>query len=307
METAFQLYITLDQDFYRPKSLITGTLHIRTLESFNLESIDLTLSKNYESSISVKDQITHSEKIRVYKQKFSLFQSDILKIASGHHKYPFSFYIRHNDNATTDARFVNGGEKIKITNKYVLCGEVKIYGAYMPVATTHKELVIVDTNRTTDTVNMDVEISSCFCIFKEFFKVQSKLSNQEFYYGDKAYITINSGGVMKSVDIYFYQVFSLDIENSIKTKCKIISENHYELNESAGKFDIDILDVPSTVSEELFDIKYIVQVVVRFGGNVKIQYKHDIFIVKKPKKEEVVMFLDVMKGVEAVLKYFVIE
>lgn len=307
MERSFQLYITLDNEFYTSKSLITGTLHVKSLEPFNLETIDIILTKSFESEIKVSDSTILSEKHTIYSKRFSLYKSEVMKIASGHHQFPFSFYIRATDNASTNAIIPNDKEKICIKNNYIICGEVKVYGAYMPIATTHKELNVVDVNNVVCVENMVVKLASCFCFFKDSFKLKSVI-NKEFYYsGEIVYINLNAGNNIKSVDMYLYQVISLNINDCLKTRCRIINEEHVDLNDSNGEIGINIGDMPSTASEMLFDIKYVLQVVVRFGSNTKVQYKHDVFVMKRLVDEDCGKYLDVLKGVDALVKYFVMD
>lgn len=307
MARSFQLFITLDAPSYTPSALITGALHIKTLDPFNLSSIDLTLTKTYSAQIVRAGVPFLAESHTVYAKTLNLFTAECLKLASGHHRYPFSFYLKLSDNASTSAEVVRGSERITIANAYSLKGDVKVYGAYMPVATTRADLHVVDFNTVRATESLVVEISSCFCVFKRFIDVRSEMDRRAYSYGDRAVLSLSAGGVMRSVDLYFYQVVSLHIGDALKTRCTLLGEHHYDISNNCGECAVDIGDLPSTASEQQFDIKYLIQVVVRFSGNMKIQYKHDIYVVKKAVAEDVGHQLNVMKGFDAALKYFVLD
>lgn len=297
MTPPYQLYITLKKDYFTPTELISGTVHLKILTSMHIDNISLKLTK----------QIRITDLQTIYTHKFNLFRPENpFKISAGHHVYPFSFYLNSNDNASIDST-INLDVPVHIENKYILSADVKIYGVYMPVINSTEYINIIDDNVYESKIIKKIMFNSCFCLIRRYSKFVSQLDKVAYYSGENINLRLECETKIKSVGVYLYQLVSLQHER-LKTNYALLYEDERCIDNKIANIKV-LLDstCPSTASEQFYDVKYIIQVVVRFERRANIQYNHDVFVIKRRHNLEEKTYLDCLSGIEANMQYFTLQ
>lgn len=297
METPYQLYISLQKDYFKPSDLITGTVHLKILNSMIIDNITLTLTK----------EMKIDKPITVYTHIFNLFRpEEPFKICAGHHIYPFSFFLNANDNASINS-IINVGELLHIENNYILSVDVKIYGVYMPIINSKKYIDVIDNNDYESKIVKKIMFNSCFCLMKKYARFTSCLDKTSYLSGEEIPLHLDCEATIKSVGVYLYQLVTLQ-NTTFKTNYTLLFQDERVVNDNIAKIRIPIdFACPSTASESFFDVKYVLQVVVRFRRRANIQYKHDVFVIKQLPNVEKEVYLDCLSGMESNMQFFSLE
>ncbi|KAM0685925.1 hypothetical protein COBT_002859 [Conglomerata obtusa] len=317
MEKRFQLFISLDKPYFTHTDLISGTLHLIILEPLCLEKINLKIKKNYEAQLKIirnNQRQKLAEKREIYNNHFELYSSasSYTKISSGHHTFPFQFYLKNGDNASTSLMQVFSSCLCKISSSYVIDANIKLYGIYMPLIHTTREIPIVDGYVSTGNCVIQIELSSCFCVINTSFDLMCRLDKEMYFTGDTAKITIDVGSKRKiySFDVYLYQIMSLYVQDNFRTMSKFVAKGGSEKIRASGCVDCELMlpgELASTVSEEKFDVKYILQVIVTFERSSPVRFKKDIFLIKKIKPDTNMHQIDALKGIDAATQFFTLK
>lgn len=310
MEKTVHLYITLNNDYQTVKNIVSGTIHLKTLDILNLERITLTVTKSYSAKItSSYNQISDDK--TVYEYCFDVYKaiSEYTRLSTGHHTYPFQFYLKARDGASTKMESTFGSEIYKISNEYKLSAKIKIYGIYMPLITTQKELFVIDESRINRLKAVDIKMSYCLCLVNEKIKLTSEFDKKCYFSGDKANLKLCCDkDTIVAVNWYLYQLASVTVNSTFKTKSRLV--NYGENKGSANSITCEIplfSNLPSTVLEDKFEIRYLFQIVVQFKGKAVIRYTQDVFIAQRCVKESDDVFFDVLKGINGMTQFFLLE
>lgn len=145
--------------FYVPGELITGYIVLHVEDVFAIESILLMIDKR--SRIRVEHRKhglgepgelrggagkevaeDHAER---HLGKFVLYEDrERKKVVGGTYQFPFSFRMMKGEGATIHYSRAGGDKTIHIINRYITRCEVRIYGIYKPVATSVREVNLVE-------------------------------------------------------------------------------------------------------------------------------------------------------------------
>ncbi|KAM0677021.1 hypothetical protein BDAP_002397 [Binucleata daphniae] len=314
MEKRFQLYITFNKPFFVHNDLITGAVHLKTMDPINLERINLTITKKYNSYLEqyFDDGIQqHNESLDVYKHNFTLFDSinEYTKISSGHHTFPFQFYLKCNDNATTNLSQKFTLCYCEIKNRYVLESNVMVYGIYMPAIHTAKDIPVIDQTIPEDKTVVKIDLSTCFCMINTSFNLTCELDKECYTAGDYANLLFGSknSNMIVSVNVYLYQIVSIYISKKFKTmSCMILQSKN---NNTEQKFNISCkLKLPynltSSVKEEKFEVKYVLQIFITIDKGNPIRLKKNININQMFVDNDEISTLNVLQGNDNLPKHF---
>lgn len=340
-EKQIQLSIKLDSHHINYTQPVHGTLHVRCTHPLNLETIYLTLTKSLETTYKDPD-IERNSKKEIYKYDFDIFSAypreDIVKnltsalytrLSSGHHTFPFQFYLKPSDNASTNLVHMFSNTLIKIKNTYVLEANLRVNGVYMPVVTTRKEILVADVVPSNYDEVFDVELTTWFCFIKNYVNVVVNFDKDFYYSGDEVLVKINRR--ICAVDVVLYQFLTIYVDQSsdlgsdnslngnsdistnselyngnlvLKTKSRLINRKK-QLNTDTVSIQIP-QETPSSASEVFFDVKYQVGLVIYFGKS-HVQMNREIIIIKKNPFVKPEPELDVLSGTKNITKFFTLE
>lgn len=202
-----------------------------------------------------------------------------------------------------------GTEIYKIESQYFLEADVKVYGVYMPVINSKRELVVFDEGIGQKCLEMGMETSSCLCLVNERSVLRSVFDKDFYFSGERAYLVLdNDKEDIVSAEWYMYQVVSLLINDTFKTKSRLV---HYGTADKVGdevRACIPLFsDLASTVFEDKFEVKYVVQVVVKFRRKASVRYTQEIGVVRRKKEDSVDVWFDTLRGVDAMVQFFTLD
>lgn len=315
MEKRFQLYITLDKPFFVYNDLITGVVHLKTVDPINLEKINLTIKKRYASFLETYNddqKQVYEESLDIYSHSFTLFDcvSEYTKMSSGHHTFPFQFHLKYGDNATTNLKQKFKSCFCKIDSKYILESSVKVYGIYMPAIHTIKEIYVVNYNQPLKKSVINIELSRCFCIVNTTFNLSCELDKNEYTASERVNLCIESKGFKKisGASIYLYQIVSINIKDRFKTMSCLILHSKSESTKPSSMLNCSFMlpsDLPSCAKEDKFEIKYVLQIIVSVKKSNQIRFQRNININQAfGNDNEHISIINVLRGIENLPKYF---
>ncbi|EJW03181.1 hypothetical protein EDEG_02434 [Edhazardia aedis USNM 41457] len=300
-------YIILDNEYFTCDEIISGTVHLKTKTPLNLEKIEFTLTK--ESYSGTDPNYTPKE---VYKHKFDLFNAtanSCIKISTGHHTYPFRFYLKPGDNASCKTKLSLGTTNMYIHNVYTINSNLKIYGIFMPVKSVQKRLNIIDTKKDEiykKSENLKIELSSCMFFLRSYFSIDTVFNKLIYYTGDQIKLQISCKGKcsLYHVESKLYQNITIvDGAKSVQ-KCKLVAKYASKASKNCAVIDMPVpADLPSTTSEASFEISYFVKLVVKLNQSVPLKWNRNVFIVKRHPKQVIDEGCHLLKGMEAPMKY----
>lgn len=322
MQDTVELFITPDKQEYNSNEFIVGEVNLKTREPLNVEKITLKVRKFYKGLIEVEGADVSRNDIKkmalkeervVYEYDFNLFddEGDFTKVSSGHHTFPFKFKLKSSDSSSVNFQQYFSNLLCEIKNTYTLESSLKLFGIYKHLLNTKKELVVIDNQNDTHETSMKIKLSSCFCIFRESFVITSSFEKKVHYSGDVAALhlqvsNINSNVRIKAVEAYLYQVISLYVEDKFITRVKHLSKNKNVVYLQDGlcisKIEIPH-SAPSSTSEKLFDIRYILYMFITFNRSSPIRIKKALGVVKRIHDIVDGEELSVLNGHEFPVKY----
>ncbi|KAH9385660.1 uncharacterized protein NEMAJ01_0556 [Nematocida major] len=262
--------------------LISGyiTLHVPSVMS--IESIVLTIDKESEIRVDELEKKTVSnEKVTRHLGRFVIYGDRTGRILPGMHKFPFSFRMAPGEGATIEYKKIAEKRHIYALNKYISKCEVKIYGIFKPVASTVKELCMIEAvseevKRTTYRHSM----RNCLCFSAS--SIDLLLAHDSVLYAGQTHaleISTSTGASISRVQC------SLEMRISSFTNelhpvimhfpCQVVQEN--------GKIRITTDEtLPSeTTKNDFFSISYRICLKVEIKGEGSTEIRRSISIRSK--------------------------
>ncbi|KAG5859763.1 hypothetical protein KMI_05g09480 [Encephalitozoon hellem] len=301
--------IDLDKEIYEGGSEVRGAIDIKMRFPLCITKINLILSK--EVSLKVQEiarKEEHGEEFGKtrdgYRYEFEVYSNEdpLGEISSGHHRFPFRFLLRKNDEGSSEVKGVYFDVLCHIKSTYGLHAEVYVLGIHNPAYTARKEIQVVDPITESRNFHTIIEVVSPICFLSKRYNINFEVNKQFYYSGDylniEAAISSRSPRI-KSMECFIYEILSVSTESKNILRTKYIGGGQGE-HRSDGRVLRATLRIPSTtpstVSGSDFSIKVVLFINLELYRGTPVRVKKYIPVIKKNMVYPEIDCMDVLEG-----------
>ncbi|AFN83079.1 hypothetical protein EROM_051490 [Encephalitozoon romaleae SJ-2008] len=304
-----RIKIDLDKEIYESGSEIKGAIDIKMRCPLCITKINLILSKAMKMKIQEIDRKEGSgekfEKIYDgYRYEFEVYSNDdpLGEISSGHHKFPFRFLLRKEDEGSSEIKGVYFDVLCHIKSIYDLYAEIYVLGIHNPVYTVRKEIQVVDSITEPRDFHTTIDVISPICLLRKRYNIHFEVNKQFYYSGD--YLTIEAtipskNPKIKSMECFAYEILNVSVEGREILRTKYIGGGQAE-HHAGGRVLRATLKIPSTtpstVTGSEFSIRVVLFVNLELYRGTPVRVKKYIPVIKKNIVYPEIDCMDVLEG-----------
>lgn len=316
MYKKLNLKITLDKPSFYNNEVISGIIHLESLENLKTNKLTLVLTKNFNYEYDSERQDPYIQLIKnqmeIYKKKLLLYEAKkrLNELGSGYHQFPFSISLNSTNNgSSTFSQYMNN-TFISFQNEYKLEAFLDIQNDNVykdeKILNIMSDLKVI--KKITDTIN----IMSCLCLQSTNILIIGYADKEFYFTEDILNFTVrlsNSTFRIKRMKLRLVCHIKLKNRQNKIYKTKIIGFNDESvIKEDECESSIKTpSNIPSTTEESYLNVFYILEGMIYINRGSPVRIKRNIKIYKKNKINEKYLPIGAMKGIFFPRKYLQID
>jgi hypothetical protein len=321
--TETKIRIELDKEFYESGSEVAGIIDMKTRDALCISRINLTFTKKLNlklrkiEEMGVVDESSEIIKLNqdLFDYKFEVYHnSDPLEeISSGHHKFPFKFTLKREDNGSTEIKGLYFDFLCDVRSRYNLAAEVFMFGAHNAMYVVDKEVHVIDPLTEPTQFSTRVQISSPICFFSRKYDILFDLDRALYLAGEclELRATVSSKKpIIKQIECFLYEVLSVTVGGKSIVRSKYIVGGDATPEEDGRTFRTSLRipsTTPSTVTDPRFSLKAVLFVNINFFKGSPVRAKKYVRIAKRSISYPEIDTLSVLEGEVYPEKVFVLS
>ncbi|KAL7349676.1 putative thioredoxin-interacting protein [Encephalitozoon intestinalis] len=305
-----KIKIDLDKEMYPGGSEVRGAVDIKMRSPLRISKINLVFSKTTRLKIQEIERKENTENNEVekiydgYRHEFEIYSSDdpLEEVSSGHHRFPFRFMLRREDEGSLEIKGVYFDILCNIRSIYDLYAEIYILGVHNPAYTVRREIQIVDPIMEPRNFNTAIDVLSPICFLSRRYNIRLEV-DKEFYYSGDCLVTEASipskKPKIKRMECFIYEILSVSVEGKEILRTKYIGggeAEHYD----GGRVLRASLKIPSTTPSTVmgsnFSIRVVLFINLELYRGTPVRIKKYIHVIKKNIIHPEIDCMDVLEG-----------
>ncbi|TBT99369.1 hypothetical protein CWI37_1369p0010 [Hamiltosporidium tvaerminnensis] len=319
-------YISLDKKIYASTDFINGIINLKISEPLDVQRIELRFYKilysNYtdlESNLEKSKKIKNLDNEIIYEKRINILDrtSEVKKMFSGHHKFPFKMQVSQNDGASNEICQITENINYQIVTKYIFEASLKVFDVYKPILSAKKNLFITEYNDIKQEEITKVEICSCFFIFQKLYFLKTWVDKNIYFSGENIFLRseINTKKDIKDtindIEVHLYQCIEANINGKFISHVKFIAKNSENTisskNSITSKLRIPSIVPSSSYKENNYYVEYFLYIFVKFHRSLPIRIKNKVQISQNRKQELEPQSLPLLDGETYATKFFTVD
>ncbi|KMV66199.1 hypothetical protein M970_051430 [Encephalitozoon cuniculi EcunIII-L] len=305
-----RIRVDLDKEMYEGGSEIRGAIDMKMRSPLCIGRINLILSKVVKLRVQ-KVRRTESdnndeieETCSGYRHKFEVYSNDdpMGEISSGHHRFPFRFMLRKEDEGSSEIKGVYFDVLCNVKSTYDLYVEVYILGIHNPVYTARKEIQVIDPITELQRFHTAIDVLSPICFLSKRYNIYFETNKQLYYSGD--YLVVEASipsrkPRIKSMECFMYEILNISVEGREILRTKYVAGGEAE-HRDGGRVLRASLKIPSatasTVSGNDFSMKVVLFMNLKLYRGTPVRVKKYIHVIRKNMVYPEIDCMDVLEG-----------